>query len=422
MWPIEIGELDDPHAAEGGGSETRSLVMAAYATAVPDHRLRLGVYTDYAYELIDGDVYAERAFALFLARLRSEFASLTVIGRVRPVSEGKARYPLGRGVAVLPLPFYASLAHPLRTLGPLARSLRVFWRGLDELDAVWLLGPHPLAIAFALMALARRKRVVLGVRQDLPAYANSRHPGRPAMAAVARVLETSFRLLGRFCGVVVVGPDLAANYRRSRDVCEIVVSLIDKDSIVTSQEAAAREYEGELTMLSVGRLDTEKNPLLIIDVVERLEAQEPGRWRLRICGEGPAEDEIRARIAASGLEERCDLLGYLRWGDELEAEYRRAHALIHISKTEGFPQVLIEAFAAGLPVVATAVGGISGAIGDAALLIEPDDPGAAADALAEIASNPGRRKALTDAGRAFVSEHTLDAEAERVASFIGGGS
>jgi len=400
--------------------------MAAYATAVPDvlmpSRLRLGVYTDYAYELIDGEVYAERAFALFLARLRSEFAGLTVIGRIRPVSEGKARYPLGTGVAVLPLPFYASLANPLRTLGPLARSLRVFWRGLDELDAVWLLGPHPLAIAFALMALARRKRVVLGVRQDLPAYAKSRHPGRPAMAAIARVLEIAFRLLGRFCGVVVVGPDLAANYRGSREVCEIFVSLIGTDAIATAREAATRDYEGQLTMLSVGRLDTEKNPLLMIDVLELLEARDPGRWRLRICGEGPAEEELRVRVAASGLEERCELLGYLSWGDELDAEYGRAHALLHISKTEGFPQVLIEAFAAGLPVVATAVGGISGAVGDAALLIEPDNPEAAVDAMAEIASNPDRREALTNAGRDFVSEHTLDAEAERVASFIGGGS
>ena len=58
------------------------------------------------------------------------------------------------------------------------KSLAAFWRGLGELDAVWLLGPHPLVIAFAFMALLRRKRVVLGVRQDLPTYTRTRHPDR----------------------------------------------------------------------------------------------------------------------------------------------------------------------------------------------------------------------------------------------------
>jgi glycosyltransferase involved in cell wall biosynthesis len=200
-----------------------------------------------------------------------------------------------------------------------------------------------------------------------------------------------------------------------------VVSLIRADGIVSAAEASQRDYSGELAIMSVGRLDTEKNPLLLVEVLARLEEVNPGGWRLRICGEGPAEDDIRKRLAEAGLEDRCDLLGYVSWGEELERLYRGSHALLHISRTEGFPQVLIEAFAAGLPVVATAVGGIAEAVGEAAALIPPDDPNAAVRALDQIRTDHARRNALVEEGLEFVSARTLDAEAVRVASFIGGG-
>jgi glycosyltransferase involved in cell wall biosynthesis len=383
--------------------------------------LRLGVYTDYAYELVGGEVYAERAFALFLARLRLEFQSLSVIGRLKPVSEGKARYPLGHDVSLIPLPWYASLANPVQVIPTMFKSLVAFWRGLGELDAVWLLGPHPLAIAFALMALLRGKRVVLGVRQDLPTYTRTRHPDRSALVFVAWTLELSFRLLALVCPVVVVGPDLANRYRRSRDVCEIVVSLISEEAISpSSADALGKDYGGELSVLSVGRLDTEKNPLLMVDVLERLEAASPGRWRLRVCGEGPAEEDIRRELAERGLADRCELMGYVGWGDELQQVYVDSHALLHISQTEGFPQVLLEAFAAGLPVVATDVGGIAEAVGDRVLLVPPHDADAPVASLERMATDDAMRDGLIEAGLAFVRAHTIEAESERVASFIRG--
>ena len=117
----------------------------------------------------------------------------------------------GRGEFV-GLPYYESLANPLSVARAAGRSLTRFWRTLADVDVVWLLGPHPLAVAFALLAAARGKRVVLGVRQDLPAYVRNRRPGRRMMIAAASLLEASFRLLARRFGVVVVGPELARRY------------------------------------------------------------------------------------------------------------------------------------------------------------------------------------------------------------------
>ena len=63
--------------------------------------------------------------------------------------------------------------------------------------------------------------------------------------------------------------------------------------------------------------------------------------------------------------------------------YRRSHVLVHVSHTEGVPQVLLEAFAARLPVVATSVGGVAEVVRDLGWLVPVDDADAAARALRE---------------------------------------
>ena len=87
--------------------------------------VRLAIYTDYAYHQRKGRIYAERAFALFLAELATRIDRTVVIGRLSP-EPSKARYDLG-DVDFVPLPFYRSLAEPLSALRAIAGSLRSLW-------------------------------------------------------------------------------------------------------------------------------------------------------------------------------------------------------------------------------------------------------------------------------------------------------
>ncbi|MGH2965721.1 MAG: glycosyltransferase [Solirubrobacterales bacterium] len=380
--------------------------------------MRLLVYGDYAYHVEDGRLSAEVSFALFAAKLRDEFERLVLIGRQSPSAE-LTPYPCGDGIEFVALPYYESLANPLSVARAAGRSLTRFWRTLADVDVVWLLGPHPLAVAFALLAAARGKRVVLGVRQDLPAYVRNRRPGRRMMIAAASLLEASFRLLARRFGVVVVGPELARRYRGARALLQITVSLVEGDDIVSPEAATARSYEGELRLISVGRLDAEKNPLLIADVFRRL--VDDGRpWRLTVCGDGALRGELAGRLSELGVAERAELPGYVPYGPRLVELYRRSHALLHTSWTEGMPQVLVEAFAAGVPVVATDVGGIRDAVGEAARLVPPGDAPAAAAELEAIAADAGLRKRLVEAGHDYVVPRTASAEVSRVAEFLRG--
>src|SRR5207244_12746366 len=134
----------------------------------------------------------------------------------------------------------------------------------------------------------------------------------------------------------------------------------------------ARCHEGPLSLLSVGRIDTEKNPLLLPEILQRLR-RSARDWRLVVCGEGPLRGPLEARFSELGLLDRVQLPGYVPIDGGLMDLYRSSHAFLHVSWTEGFPQVLIEAFASCLPVVATAVGGVRAAAGGAAVLVAPGD-------------------------------------------------
>jgi glycosyltransferase involved in cell wall biosynthesis len=377
--------------------------------------VRLAVYTDYTYRRDgDGAVYAERAFARFVEALAPHAERMTIVGRLEP-SPGAGRYRLGDEVAFVALPFYETVTRPLAAARAMAGALRRFRRVLDEVDVVWLLGPNPLALAFALMARARGRGVVLGVRQDTAAYLRSRHPRRRWIWAVGGVLEGAWRLLARRLAVVAVGPGLAEDYRRARRVLPVAVSLVRARDV--DGDRVARDYGGELTVLSVGRLETEKNPLLLADVLARLHARAP-RWRLVVCGEGPLLEPLRARLEELGVGDRAELRGYLPLDDGLFDAYRTSHLLLHVSWTEGLPQILFEAFAAGLPVVATDVGGIRAAVGEAVDLVPPGDAEAAAAALERLLADEGRRGQLAAAGLATARACTLEAEAERLAGFV----
>ena len=107
----------------------------------------------------------------------------------------------------------------------------------------------------------------LGVRQDWPTYVRSRHPSSRALQLLALVMEAGWRGLGRLYPVVVVGPELARNYAGARAVLPVAVAMVDEEDI-----APPRAREPGFTVLSVGRLETEKNPLLLADVLAGLRA------------------------------------------------------------------------------------------------------------------------------------------------------
>jgi glycosyltransferase involved in cell wall biosynthesis len=372
--------------------------------------VRLAAYEDAIYQRdADGTLTVHRAFPLFMFGLAAE-TELTVLGRLDP-AVGRSHYVVPKPDAFAPLPHYASAADVGAVVRALAGTARVFWRVLGRVDAVWVNGPSPMAVLLAVLALVRRRRVVLGVRQDTLAYARSRYPGRRFPQLAFRAMEGAWRALARLCAVTAVGPALAERYA---DAHELSVSFVADADL----EAQRKPFSGPPhTVLSVGRLETEKNPLLLADVLAELGPE----YRLEVVGEGPLEDDLRARLVALGVADRARLLGYVPLDGGLLDRYRAADVFLHVSWTEGLPQVLLEAFAARAPVVATDVGGVGAVADGAALLVPPGDAGAAAGAVRRLVAEPALREELVARGLERARERTAEAERRRLLAFIAGG-
>jgi glycosyltransferase involved in cell wall biosynthesis len=383
--------------------------------------VRLGVYADLLFRREGATVSADRAFIRFVSALPPRVDELVLFGRLEPES---GRYPYAlpeEAVRFVPLPHYPSLRAPAAVAGALRDSVAVFRAELERLDAVWLFGPHPLALAFARAARRTGRPVVLGVRQDLPRYVAGRVDGGVRAWAVpaAWTLEGAFRLAARRLPAVVAGADLAGRYAGGAPVHEATFSLVEQDDVVAPETALARSWEDGLQVISVGRLDPEKNPLLLVAVLAALRARSP-RWRLLVVGDGELGPALEGRAAEAGVADAVELAGYVPNGPALRTLYGASHAFLHVSRTEGLPQVLLEAQAAGLPVVATDVGGVSPALGEGAsgLLVPPGDAEAAAAALARLADDEALRRKLVLAGLANASARTLEAELDRLAAFL----
>jgi glycosyltransferase involved in cell wall biosynthesis len=177
------------------------------------------------------------------------------------------------------------------------------------------------------------------------------------------------------------------------------------------------ERPAGLRIISVGRLVEKKGFDVLIDAIELL-AERGVEVTAAIAGEsGDQESAIRRRVTAAGLDDRVDFLGTLSQA-ELFAEYRRsslfalACRITDDGDRDGIPNVLMEAMAAELPVVSTAVSGIPELVRDDVngLLVPPEDAEALADAIWRLTKDPALSHRLAQAGAATISEH-FDGEA-----------
>jgi glycosyltransferase involved in cell wall biosynthesis len=390
---------------------------------------RLGIYVDGPYRVVetsDGPRVApdpaDFPFLTFACTVGADFDATVVFGRATDSAEGASTdLLLPAGVTMAALPPYESLHRIGQVIGAAAGTMRGFWRGLARVDAVWVFGPHPFSFILVAFGLARRKGVVLGVRQDTRAYYRQRMQNarwRPALL-VADGLDFGYRFLSRFVQTTAVGDELARRYGgERRKLLPIGVSLVRDADVV--EQPAERDWSGTIELLTVGRIEQEKNPLLFVDVMARLERERPGRYRLTWAGTGPLADAVLERARELGVEDRIELLGFVAFGSDLLERYRSSHLFVHVSLTEGVPAVLIEALASGTPVVATDVGGVSAMLegGAAGLLVPPEDVDAFVEAVYRMTDDADLRAQLVEHGLSIARTMTADSQARRIASFI----
>ncbi len=152
-------------------------------------------------------------------------------------------------------------------------------------------------------------------------------------------------------------------------------------------------------VLSVGRLKAPKDFWTLVRALALLPS---GSCRLRVAGDGPERAALSEEIRRLGLDGAVELLGDR---DDIAELLRESQLFVLSSRSEGMPMSVLEAMACGVPVVASAVGGIPELVvdGETGLVVEPGDPEALAAAIARVIDDSELRRRLAAAGHARAS-------------------
>lgn len=276
-------------------------------------------------------------------------------------------------------------------------------------------GTAPVADARAVAALRRATADAdlvhaHGLRAGLVAAAARRLGGSPTPlvltlhnalpdrgGALRRALAAAERATVRAADLVLAASgDLAANARRlgAADVRVAPVAAPPLPAPARSRAAVRAELglSGDRSLVvAVGRLHPQKGYDVLLDAAARWTAGAP---LVAIAGDGPLHDELAARIRAEALP--VVLLGRRTDVADLLAA---ADLCVLPSRWEARSLTAQEALRAGTPLVATRTGGLPELLGDAAELVPVGDAAALADAVVRVLSDPGRARALAEAGR-----------------------
>jgi glycosyltransferase involved in cell wall biosynthesis/predicted metal-dependent phosphoesterase TrpH len=287
--------------------------------------------------------------------------------------------------AELELPFYKGMKLGVPAVPELVEALAE-----GNYDLVHVTAPGPAGIAATLLSRITGVPLLASYHTELATYAGLR--ADPMLEAVAKVgLGAFYNAPARTLSpspaadssLAELGIDLAkvGRWERGVDVERFDPAKADRDA-----------YPGEIKILYAGRLSREKGVDLLADAFLAAHARDP-RLHLLLAGGGPEEAELRARLG-----DAATFLGWLG-GEELAVAYASADAFLFCSVTDTYGQVILEAGASGLPVIAIAEGGPAALVENrhTGLLCRPDVDHVAGSIL-QLAASPELRTKLGSAG------------------------
>jgi glycosyltransferase involved in cell wall biosynthesis len=202
---------------------------------------------------------------------------------------------------------------------------------------------------------------------------------------------------------------------------ELFASVVTDAEIRQTERAASAGIsqggaERPMRIVWAGRMAREKGLTELVTALKLV--RETGRdVTLVLIGDGPARKSLEPalrRLPADRVEDygyvgnRAFYMDLLRGGD----------LLVHPSRAEGVPKVLIEAMAGGLPIVAADAGAVPGVLGDGerGRIVPAGDTPALAATIAELLDDRRQRLALRERGLAWAADHTAEAQARRLVS------
>ncbi|MEM8619410.1 MAG: GNAT family N-acetyltransferase [Actinomycetota bacterium] len=259
-------------------------------------------------------------------------------------------------------------------------------------DVVHVHSPLPGSIARLSARTMRDARRPLLVATEHNRWATHRRPTYLLNRWTSRWNDATFAVTAE------VGESVRGPAATQVEVLRHGIDVAQASGLRTERNAARAELgldADEFVIGTVANYRPQKDYPNLLDAMRLLTDRDVG-VRLVAVGQGPDEAEVQRRRAELGLDERFVLTGFR---DDAVRVMAACDAFVIASQWEGLPVALMEAHALGLPVVATAVGGLAEELvdGDTALLVPRRNPQALAKAIERVATEEGLRDALAAA-------------------------
>jgi glycosyltransferase involved in cell wall biosynthesis len=176
-----------------------------------------------------------------------------------------------------------------------------------------------------------------------------------------------------------------------------VLPLITED-LLGGREPRAQSHEN-VTFGFAARLEELKGPLVLIEAFATV-CESFVNTALKIAGIGSQRVRAVERAEGAGVADRCDFLGAYTNTEEKSAFMRSLDVFVLSSLTEGTPNCIVEAMSCGVPVIASAIGGVADMLTpETGLLVPPGEPQALAEAMSRLAADPALRASMGRAAR-----------------------
>ena len=371
----------------------------------------------------DGGLWeAEGSFARYVDSLAPFFTEVVLSVPVYDTPPASGSRVKATNVRLSPLPFFPGPRQFYPRLPLMFRRLRSW---VQQCDVIHLRVPTPAAIFAFRLARAQRKPVFLLVVGDYLALL----PHLPYHGAKKWLFtgyvgfeERALRHMTKHTLTFVNGAALRDKHAGDgARIVETKTTTLSLDDIATRTDTCGN---GRIRMLTVSRIDPRKGLRVLPEAIARLVAA--GRDvtidligpTIGLIGDQEA-DAIRDEAARLGVADRVNLLGPIAL-DRLMPLYRDYDVFVLPTRPgEGIPRVLLEAMAAGLPIVTTNVSGISSLITDGGngLL----NGGSTADVVADVErliATPSLRQDLIREGYATARAHTLERQAAEMMKIV----
>ncbi len=308
----------------------------------------------------------------------------------------------------------------LRHLADMWRqNLPLLRRTLSGEHLVWIKVPGSNGAAAAFMADALgvpRFTYVVGSVREVVAASPRSGPARVAALAAAALHDAVTSTLKRTGPSIIVGPEL---FTSALDAAHLP-DTADLPAAVAQGGPTRHDRPGDTWRISwAGRLAPEKGLGTLLRAVTLLLAT--GRdVQLMLLGDGPERPRLEAQANILGITEAIRWEGYMGDQEQYLAALRESDLFVLPSLSEGVPKVLLEAMACGVPVIASAVGGIPALLGDGqrGRLVRPDDEVELAAVIRSLLDDPAARQRLRRDGLTWAADHTAERQAERLVGWM----